>query len=309
MILCYTVPMRFWIILSILVLASCTKKEPESVPVEVAEAEAAEVEAEQAPAPAEAEAAAVEPVANPWDSWGEPGLTVLASGKAPLRKLRRTFKKGRKATVELQVKGGADVKTMSLSYELSLQTVKVSKDGATASVELRVEKPAAFKGVRGQYTADALGGITDFEIQPPSNPDPQVQAAIRNLARFLLPVLVAPLPEEDVGEGAQWSVFEAIEDGPITIATRSIYELTKLDGSKLAVSLTFEEAVQKAPPGGPMKLLELNGVGSGTVGFGLGKIAPDRVQRDASRTQKYAQGDSGQVFRMAIKTTTLLSSR
>jgi hypothetical protein len=163
--------------------------------------------------------------------------------------------------------------------------------------------------VRGQYTADALGGITDLEIEPPSNPDPQAQAAIRNLARFLLPVLVAPLPEDEVGEGAQWSVFEAIEDGPITIATRSIYELTKLDGSRLAVGLTFEEAVQKSPAGGPMKLLELNGAGSGTLSVDLGKIAPDRVQRDASRTQKYAQGDSGQVFRMAIKTTTLLSSR
>jgi hypothetical protein len=304
--------MRFWIILSVLsavVLASCLKKEAEPAAVEAAETEAAEVEAAEAPAPGEAEAAAAEPVANPWDSWGEPGLTVLALGKAPLRKLRRTFKKGRKATIELQVKGGADIKAMNLSYELSLQTVKVSKDGATASVELRVEKPAAFRGVRGQYTADALGGITDLEIQPPSNPDPQVQSAIRNLARFLLPVLVAPLPEEEVGEGAQWSVFEGIEDGPITIATRSIYELTKLDGSKLAVSLTFEEAVQKSAPGGPMKLLELNGAGSGTLSVDLGKIAPDRVQRDASRTQKYAQGDSGQVFRMAIKTTTLLSSR
>ncbi|MBW1906751.1 MAG: hypothetical protein JRJ24_15890 [Deltaproteobacteria bacterium] len=305
--------MRFWIILSVLsalVLASCSKKEPEPAPAEAAEAAEAEAAEIQAPAEeAEAEPADVEPLANPWDSWGEPGLTVLASGKAPLRKLRRTFKKGRKATVELQVKGDADVKAMSLSYELSLQTVKVSKDGATASVALRVEKPAAFKGVRGQYTADALGGITDFEIQPPSNPDPQVQAAIRNLARFLLPVLVAPLPEGEVGEGAQWSVFEAIEDGPITIATRSIYELTKLDGSKLAVSLTFEEAVQKSAPGGPMKLLELNGAGSGTLSVDLGKIAPDRVQRDASRTQKYAQGDGGQVFRMAIKTTTLLSSR
>jgi hypothetical protein len=307
--------MRSWIILSVLsalVLASCSKKEPEPAPVEAAEAaeaEAAAVEAAEVEAPAEAEPASAEPVAHPWDSWGEPGLTVLASGKAPLRKLRRTFKKGRKATVELQVKGGADVKTMSLSYELSLHTVKVSKDGATASVALRVEKPAAFKGVRGQYTADALGGITDFEIEPPSNPDLQAQAAIRNLARFLLPVLGAPLPEDEVGEGAQWSVFEAIEDGPITIATRSIYELTKLDGSRLAVSLTFEEAVQKSPAGGPMKLLELNGAGSGTLSVDLGKIAPQRVQRDASRTQKYAQGDSGQVFRMAIKTTTLLSSR
>jgi hypothetical protein len=58
-----------------------------------------------------------------------------------------------------------------------------------------------------------------------------------------------------------------------------------------------------------MKLVELNGTGSGTLSVDLGKIAPERFQRDASRTQKYAQGDSGQVFRMAIKTTTLLSSR
>jgi hypothetical protein len=294
--------MRSWIILAVLVLASCTKKEPDPTPVQAAAAE-------ETKAPAEAEPAAAEAPTNPWDSWGEPGVTLVTTGKAPLRRLRRTFKKGRKAAVELQVKGGADVKAMSLSYELSFETISVSEGGAKASVELRVEKPAAFRGVRGQYTADALGGITDLEIEPPSNPDPQAQSAIRSLARFLLPVLAVPLPEEEVGEGAQWSVFEAIEDGPITIAARSIYELTKLDGSKLAVSLTFEEAVQKSAPGGPMKLLELNGAGSGAASFDLGKIAPDRVQRDASRTQKYARGDSGQIFRMAIKTTTLLSSR
>jgi hypothetical protein len=299
--------MRLWMIVSVLVLASCTKKEPE--PVEAAEVEVAEVEAAATQAPAEAEAAGAEPLANPWDSWGEPGVTVLAPGKTPLRKLRRTFKKGRKATIELQVKGGADVKTMSLAYVLSLKTIEVSEDGTKATVELRIDEPAALKGVRGQYTVDALGGIADLEIQPPGNPDPQVQGAARNLARFLLPVLAVPLPEEAVGEGAQWSIFESIEDGPVTIAVRSIYELKKREGSKLDISMTFEEAVQKSAPGGPMKLLELNGAGSGTVSSDLGKIAPDRVQRDASRTQKYAQGDSGQVFRMAIKTTTLLSAR
>ena len=114
-------------VLSVLVLASCTKKEPEPTPVEA-------VAAEETKAPAEAEAVAAEAPANPWDSWGEPGVTLVTTGKAPLRKLRRTFKKGRKAAVELQVKGGADVKAMSLSYELSFETISVSEGGAKASV-------------------------------------------------------------------------------------------------------------------------------------------------------------------------------
>jgi hypothetical protein len=300
--------MRLWMIVSVLVLAfvvvSCTKKEPEPAPVEAAEVEAAATQA-----PAEAEAAVAEPVANPWDSWGEPGVTVLAPGKAPLRKLRRTFKKGRKATIDLQVKGGADVKTMSLAYALSLKTIGVSEDGTKATVELRVDEPAALKGVRGQYTVDALGVIADLEIPPPSGADPQTRQAATSLARFLLPVLAVPVPEDEVGEGAQWSVHETIHDGPVGIATRSIYELTKLDGSTVRVSMTFEEAVKKSDPSSPMKLLALQGAGSGTASFDLGELAPSAAKRNASRKQKFEQPNSSQVFAMSLQFATALSSR
>jgi hypothetical protein len=299
--------MRLWMIVSVLVLASCTKKEP--APVEAAEVEVAEVEAAATQAPAEAEAAGAEPLANPWDSWGEPGVTVLAPGKAPLRKLRRTFKKGRKATIDLQVKGGADVKTMSLAYVLSLKTIEVSEDGAKATVELRVEEPAAFKGVRGQYTVDSVGMIADLEIPAPSGADPQTRQAVGNLARFLLPVLAVPLPEDEVGKGAQWSVHETIHDGPVALATRSIYELTKLDGSTVGVSLTFEEAAKESDPASPMKLLALTGAGSGSARFDLGKIVPETAKRDASRKQKFEQPNSNQVFAMSLQFTTQLSTR
>ena len=302
--------MRLWMIVSVLVLAfvvvSCTKKEPEPAPNEAAEA--APVEAAATQAPAEAEAASAEPSANPWDSWGEPGVTVLAPGKAPLRKLRRMFKKGRKATIDLQVQGGADVKTMSLAYVLSLKTIEVSEDGAKATVELRVDEPAALKGVRGQYTVDALGVIADLEIPPPSGADPQTRQAATSLARFLLPVLAVPVPEDEVGEGAQWSVHETIHDGPVAIATRSIYELTKLDGSTVGVSMTFEEAVKKSDPSSPMKLLALAGAGSGSARFDLGKIVPETAKRDASRKQKFEQPNSNQVFAMSMSFTTQLST-
>jgi hypothetical protein len=300
--------MRLWILVSVLVLASCTKKEPERAPVEAAEVEAARGEAPVEEAP-EAEAAGAEALAGPWDSWGEPGVTLITSGKAPLRKLRRTFKKGRKATVDLQVKGGADVETMSLSYVVSLETIEVSEDGAKATVALRVDEPAVLEGVRGQYTVDMLGAVADLDISPPADADPQRRSAVGNLAQFLLPVLAVRLPEEDVGEGAQWSVFETIERGPdVTIAVRSIYELTKLDGSTVGVDLTFEEAAKKSAPG-PMTLLALQGTGSGAASFDLGKIVLDTAKRESSRKEKFAAGDSGQVFRMAIKTTTLLTAR
>ena len=266
--------MRSLIILCVLVLASCTKTEPESAP---------------------------------WESWGEPGLTLVTPGKAPLRKLRRTFKRGRKATIDVQLKGGADVKALSLSYVLSLETIEVSEDGAKATVELRVDEPAVFRGVRGQYTADALGGIADLEIQPPSGADAQAQSSIRGLARILLPVLAVRLPEEEVGEGAQWSIFETIEDGPVASAVRTIYELTKLDGSKVEVGLTFEEAAKQSEPG-PMSLVAFQGTGSGAASVDLGKIAPNTAKRETSRKQKVS-ATSGQVFVMALETTTLLSAR
>jgi hypothetical protein len=294
--------MRSLIILCVLVLASCTKTEPESAPAEATATTQAPVEE------AKTEVAGSEQLTGPWESWGEPGITLVTAGKAPLRKLRRTFKKGRKATIDIQLKGGADIKEMNVSYVVSLETVGVSEDGAKATVELRVAEPAVLRGVQGQYTADALGGIADLELQPPSGADAQALTALRNLEKFLLPVLAVRLPEEEVGEGAQWSIFETIEQGPTAIAVRTIYELTKRDGSKVEVGLTFEEALKTSAPGS-RRVLALEGTGSGAASLDLGKIAPDTAKREASRKQKVSAGNDGQVFILAIKTTTLLTAR
>jgi hypothetical protein len=304
--------MRFLIILSVLVLASCTKKEAEPTEVEAAGTQApAEAEApSEAPAPAEA------PPTDEaeWKSWGEEGVaTLITPGKAPLRTLRRTFKKGSRAKVDLEVTAlgeaeeGEEALYVGARYLVTLETKTVADDGSKASVGLTVEGAspigqdadpgasanfARLEGLSGSYTVDALGTITDFELEAPKDPARQTAGAVDNLKR-LQALLSIPLPKAEVGVGAQWSVFSTLDE-PRPIAQRTTYEITKAKGSKVEVRAKVELMNKTVDLEGAIKLLGTTGTGTGAVSFDLASLTPKSAQLDTKRTLFFFAVDTGE---------------
>lgn len=318
--LCYCAPMRFCIILSILALASCSKTKPPP----------AEAEAAQTQAPAEAEPAApsdtppAEEGAAEWKSWGEPGVaTLLTPGKAPLRKLRRTFQKGSTAKVDLEVTAiGEEMEQVGARYLVTLETKNVSDDGSKASVGLQVEGAgpigqdtdpdaaasfARLEGLRGSYTVDSRGRISDFELEAPKDPARQTAGAVDNLKR-LQALLSIPLPEEQVGVGAQWSLFETIDE-PRPLAQRTTYEVTKAKGSKVEVSMKVDQMNQTVDLEGTVKLLGTNGTGTGAASFDLASLTPKGAKVDTKRTLLFYKVDEAARYDVELDISTKLIAK
>lgn len=326
--LCYTVPMRFLIIFSVLVLASCSKKEAEPVEstgVEAPDTQApAEAEA-TAEAPSEAAAAAEQAVEAPPTDWGELGVaTLLEPGKAPLGKLRRTFKKGDTAEVELQMTGGGEGDPpLGHRYLVTLTTRSVSSDGSKATVGLEVEEvipvgtnanPAAapsysrVAGMRGSYVVDSFGVITDFDLVPPKEEDSTTTAAVRGL-RFIYKqgIFSIPVPAEEVGVGARWS-FVVLLGNNDSLLQQTTYEITKIKGSAIEVSLTSKLASPKPRLNSMVKWLGAWGTGKGAASFDLAGVVPVQANWDVEQNDKYfipAKGAEVTTINIAYK----LSSR
>jgi len=314
--------MRFLIILSILVLASCTKKEAE--PAEPTGAEAAdtqapaEVEAPAGEAPAElsaddraaleaAKKQAAEDAPVTLADWGEPGtLTLLEPGKAPLRKLRHTFKLGDTAQVELEVtvdrgkdEDGAALPLLGARYLVTLKTNSLLSGGSKASVLLTIdsaspigqdEDPTAaasfarLEGMQGSYVVDAQGAITDFELAAPKDPHRQTEGAVVALKR-LETLLSIPVPAEEVGVGARWRVVQ-MAFGKKNLKIRTTYEVTKIKGSRVKVAMSLE--LGSAPElEGEVKWLGARGAGRGKASFDLTGIAPVKANHNLERTDNY----------------------
>jgi hypothetical protein len=313
--LCYKVSMRFLIILSVLVLASCTKKEAE--PAEIAGAEAADTQApSEAEAPAEApseaaaaEAAAAEQAVESQEDWGELGVaTLLEPGKAPLRKLRRTFKQGDTAKVELQVTAdrgqdeeGAPFPLLGARYLVSFKTNALVSGGTKASVGFTIEAAspigqdedpaaatsfAALEGVQGSYTVDSLGVITDFKLAVPEDSHNQTVGAVMALTRMQA-LMSIPVPAEEVGVGARWTFVREPEGKTKKLLHETTYEVTKIKGSKVKVSMSLRLGSTAPELDGEVKWLGAWGTGQGAARFNLTGIAPAQAKMDVARNDKY----------------------
>jgi hypothetical protein len=315
---CYKISMRLLIILSVLVLASCSKKEAEPVAAEPTEiqAPADSKGASEAPAEAAAEAeGASEEYVMPWDDWGEQGLTLLEAGQAPLRTLRRSFEQGNKANVALAIKAtGGETQKVDATFRLALETTEVDKDGSRATVAVRVDEASfgaeainAVRDLRGQYALDSLGQITDIEFESPKDPDSLSVGAITLLKRHLF-ILSVPLPKQDVGVGARWSVLETIPEGSMPVVQRTIYEITKIEGDTIHVRTIVDQASKAPNFKGAIKSLGLSGRGTGAASFDPHQLAPASAGRDTSRDLRFYKIDSQQVVDVVLGFETQMST-
>jgi hypothetical protein len=315
--------MRVWIILSVLVLASCTKNEPEPAAVEAADT--------QAPPEAEAEPASSAPSDAPpaeegraeWKDWGEPGVTLLTPGRAPRRTLRRTFEEGSTAKVHLEVTAvGVGGKPVGARYRVALKTKDVSNDGSKANVALRIEgantiakdtDPDAaanfgrLRGLRGSYTVDSLGAITNFELEAPKKANLQTEGVLVNLRR-LQALLSIPLPTEEVGVGARWSLFETLEENT-PMAQRTIYEITKADGSRVDVRMKVQLMNKTVDLEGVIKRLGTLGTGTGAASFDLADLTPQTAKVDTKRTLIFFKVGPGGKYNIDLHISSSLTAK
>jgi hypothetical protein len=144
---------------------------------------------------------------------------------------------------------------------------------------------ARLEGLQGSYVVDSLGAITDFELSAPEDAHKQTAGAILALTR-LESLLSIPLPAEEAGVGARWRVVEAVQKEKKDLRLRTTYEITKIKGTMVDVSISAE--LGSAPDlDGRVKWIGAWGPGKGAASFDLAGVVPVQAHRDLERTDKY----------------------
>ncbi len=269
------------ILLALLSLGCSTKKEAPSAEPAKTETPAEALRAE----PSSADTAS-DPDAVP-EEGAPPKLELSTAGEEPRRVLRWNFKGG--STYSLQMRAQETMRLeMDLQdeelqpitnppivYELSLQTREVTDDG-TARVDFRVTEAraekskavsavdlalltrelSALRGLRGTYTVDAYGLLSDIEFDRASAK--AQQATLEKLSQMLHWTTV-PLPQEPVGKGAAWTVKQVLVQDGAKVRQRSEVELLEVEGAvvELAVNIEKSASRQKLSSAGDAETYEL----------------------------------------------------
>jgi hypothetical protein len=233
-----------------------------------------------------------------------PRLELSRAGREPRRVLRRNFVGGSKYSLQMRAYetmrlemdlGDEDLSPIAnppVVYELSLQIREVTEEG-TARVHFRVvdaraEKSGAvsgeelellstelraLRGLQGTYSVDAQGLLSDVEFDRRSataNP-----ATLERLSQMLHWTTV-PLPREQVGEGAAWTVKQVVVQDGVKVRQLSKVELLELDGSLIEVAVNIDKsaAPQKLYDAEAYELLQLKSMESLQTKADLNQLVP-----------------------------------
>lgn len=321
--MCYRLPMRISIFLSTcLILTSCSKKEAEQPPSATTPAEASSDVEEPDPS-----ALTDAPTISNAAEWGEPGIELVAQGKEPRRQLRLSFEEGLEQSVDVKVGGGPSAPApgvparIDAGFALNLRAKKVSGKGSKATAELVIRgfqaSPTAgdlakatqeLQGIRGRYVVDSLGRVLEVAFEVPPNADDATPRMINSIQNALL-TLSVPLPAEEVGEGGQWTHVQMIEEPAGEVLQRTVYEITKIDASKVHVDLRIEQTSTGPNLEGLVKYLGVVGKGTGTAILDLSKIVPDTARREMLRWSRHVNMTNKQTMDTSLEFTTELGAR
>jgi hypothetical protein len=266
---------------------ACSKSEsPPSAPTEAQPEMAAE--AEQAPAKANTEPSTPAP-----PSMAPTSIEIVTAGEPPRRALRWKFEKGSKETLEIRTEStftGEAAKRVGLPvvYTVTVEATKAQANGtvriafevadvafpdASAEPEAAeaLEKGAApFKGQRGTYLLDSRGVVSAVEFEAKGSPN----AYVEHILRQLLHRTMVPIPEEEIGQGGQWTVKRVVAQEGVVIEERTTVELTEIEGSRVKLALKINTSAQAAVR------YDVKGTGAGT--WDLDRLVPLSSKTESS---------------------------
>lgn len=293
------------LILLVLLSLGCSKKKDEAPSAEPAKTDTRGEASRPERGPGAAETAS-DSNAFP-EAGAPPRLELSRAGREPRRVLRRNFVGRSKYSLQMRayetMRLEMDLENEDLSpianppivYELSLQIREVTEEG-TARVDFRVvdaraEKSGAvsgeelelvstelraLRGLQGTYSVDAQGLLSDIEFDRRSAT--AKPATLEKLSQMLHWTTV-PLPREQVGEGAAWTVKQVIVQDGVEVRQLSNVELLELDGSLIDVAVNIDKRADPQKRSSPddaeaYELLQLKSMESLQTKADLNQLVP-----------------------------------
>jgi len=267
-------------------------------------------------------------------------LVLLSAGDAPRRRLRYTVQLGQVDRVVLRasrriqrVVEGKKIDFMrapGVVMEGDMRYLGPDRPGQVAfewtTTRVAAEETAEFKredldalnqklqpveSVRAKGRTSARGTHSSADIESADEMTPDVwgyaQVLSNSLQRFAV-----PLPEEEVGVGAQWEVTAVENLFDLRLVVTTTYEITGLEGQQVRLRFNMAQVAHKqpfSPPGLPdslkSELIRFSGDGVGHLLLDLdGLVSTSQAEVDTSMTMRLYSADGGE--NKTLETTVLV---
>ncbi len=231
-------------------------------------------------------------------------VILVSAGAEPHEPLRYKFASDSKQTTIMRTTTSmvAPQQTVNLpTVEMTLELATGTKDESTQRVpvsgsltnidvkakeDVQSQKMAAamapglqvIKGLNVSYVVDPLGKAYDVSLKLAGQTNPATDKLVDEMKRQF-ESLVPPLPEQPIGEGAEWQVIQRVSTG-VEILQWTTYKLTKKKGDKIKLTATVQQLAASAnvvtpQAAAPVLLLSYDGAGSAETSMALSSIVPD----------------------------------
>jgi hypothetical protein len=158
----------------------------------------------------------------------------------------------------------------------------------------------------GKGTISSRGFNKGAEISLPPNANPQLAQTMGQM-KDAISQIAAPVPEEPVGVGGKWEVRMNIKQQSLVIQQVGTYEITAIDGDRIATKTTVEQKADRQPVVNPqmptlkMELTRMSGSGTGETTFDLTKGMPAKATADIGNELEMSVDAGGQKQDMVMK--------
>jgi hypothetical protein len=180
-----------------------------------------------------------------------------------------------------------------MSYEFAVPTAPEveAKEGTSEAVIAGLRTSlGAMTGLKGTATVDARGATREGKFALDGKENPQLAQLVDSMGQSMRQMSI-PLPEAAVGVGARWQARQRMQMGGMTIYQVGDYTLESLDGDKLTLKVKLTQLGPKQtmdppglPPGVSAELLDMRGIGEGTMEVALTSLVPVSQVKVTSNT-------------------------
>lgn len=187
--------------------------------------------------------------------------------------------------------GQPDGELMPYEFAVPAAPEVEAKEGTSEAIIAGLKASlGAMTGLKGTASVDARGATREGKFALDGKENPQLAQLVDSMGQSMRQMSV-PLPEAAVGVGARWQARQRLEMGGMTIYQVGEYTLEAMDGDKLKLKVKLTQLGPKQtmdppglPPGVKAELVDMRGVGEGTMDVELTSLVPVSQVKVTSNT-------------------------
>jgi len=265
-------------------------------------------------------------------------VELISAGEEPRRELRFLFAEGTKEEIEMRVNmksktnagGQAVAVDMGMIFDMNAEILELpAPDRARISFlidsfDMDPEKTSpmimqgaqmmrsTIQGMKGNMVLSDRGNT--FEVGYDMSTVPEAMRASLSQMEDSLRNMTTALPEEPVGVGATWRLYQTLVMNGIKIHQRADFTLKKIDGAMLYLDAEIaQEAPAQSvslpglPPGAQAEVLSFWSTGTSHISLDLKGIVPYEMKATVKNRSRFKIVMNGDTTKMKTKSTSELS--